>query len=212
MTFSPPDKLEVFTKPNGERGVKAGVDFPQNIFIAEYEGNILAPEMAEEREKRHETEKEDMYMLQACYNGKNIIFDATYRYNARARLINHSKKNANILLRKPIEIRGKLRIGFVAKRNISKGEELLYDYDLESYSRKELPSWYIQGDCDAEEDHATEEDRATEGDRVAEEDHATDDSQPAVTKLRRCAVPGCGVTVKRLWNHIYGTVHRDLDG
>ena len=30
-------------------------------------------------------------------------------------------------------------------------------------------------------------------------------------KLKMCKVPGCGATVKRIWNHIHG-VHKTLSG
>ena len=29
---------------------------------------------------------------------------------------------------------------------------------------------------------------------------------------KRCKVPGCGATVKRMWNHIYGSSHKNLTG
>ena len=137
--FISAEKLEVFTLEDGGRGVRATVDIPQNMFIAEYEANILTPDQAEERERRHQIEGENLYMLDASYDNRRVIFDATYRSDSIARLINHSKKNANLLLRKPIEIKGKLRIGFIAKKNIQKGEQLLFDYDLASYSKTELP-------------------------------------------------------------------------
>ena len=153
----------------------------------------MTQDEAEEIEKRHETEGENLYMLQAAYEGKRVVFDATYRSNSLGRLINHSKKGANLLLRKPIEVRGKLRIGFIAKRDIQRNEELLFDYCLESYSRAELPAWYSE----------------TPAQRNDESEEGPGASKPPL-RLKKCQVPGCGATIKRMWNHIHSSVHKDL--
>ena len=197
------DNLEVFTRGK-ERGVRTKTDIPINKFVAEYEANVLSADEAERRESRHSVEGEDIYMLEATYNSKRVVFDATYRFGSIARLINHSRRRANILLRQPIEIRGKLRIGFIAKRDIRSGEELLFDYDLASYSTSELPEWYKQSMMESDSDDASESDNNPE---------PANTSQPVLKepKLKMCKVPGCGVTVKRIWNHIYG-VHKDLSG
>ena len=97
------------------------------MFVCEYEANLLTPEEADLRDKRLSIEGEGLYTLEASYNGRRVIFDATYRSNTLGRLIIHSKRQANLLLRKPIEVRGKLRIGFVAKRDINKHEELFFE-------------------------------------------------------------------------------------
>ena len=129
-------------REDGQRGVRAATDIPCNMFVAEYESNLLTPDEARDRETRHSEEGEDMYMLEATYEGKKVIFDATYRYNSCGRFINHSKKRANLLLRNPIQVRGRLRIGFIAKRAIKAGEELFFNYNLESYSKIGLPEWF----------------------------------------------------------------------
>ena len=76
-------------------------------------------------------------------------------------------------------------IGFIAKRNIKKGEELRYDYDLSSYSK---PEWYLEPDSDSEK-------------QCESEDEQPERSSP-ITKLKRCLMPGCGVTVIKIWNHL----------
>ena len=145
MTTTLAGNLEVFTKEDKiQRGVRTKVAIPQNKFVAEYEANVLTEEEAEVQEERYLKEGKDLYIMQASYNGAKVIFDATYRTNSMGRLINHSKKHANILLRKPIEVRSKLRIGFIAKRDIKANEELLFDYDLKSYCSSELPDWYME--------------------------------------------------------------------
>ena len=253
------------------------------MFVAEYEANVLTPREADRIEMRHATEKEDLYMLQARYNQQTVVFDATYRSQSIGRLINHSKQKANIILRPPIEVRGKLRIDFIARRKIKAGEELLFDYDLKSYSKVDLPVWYtrgrrvsgssgIQPPGDCQNNQATDKasqppedghDKQTSevsllpesGQKQPSNEHAqspqnskdrpplpgdnqTIDKAPQppdsgqqttgeVPQLpddtlqppkkqkavyKRCKVPGCGATVKKMWNHIYGSRHKNLTG
>ena len=213
--------------------MRTKVNISQNMFVAEYDAEVLTPEEAEEREARYDIEGEGLYVLQTMYNNKRVIFDATYKSTTLGRLINHSKKHANILLRPPLEVEGKLRIGFIAKRAILEGEELFYDYDLSAYSKKDLPVWYTKGTKLKESDsqrpmqpceqlteaaeQLTEADKS-EPTKVDSLDRPQEDSSEAETSakskavFKRCQVPGCGKTVKRIWNHIHGSAHKDLSG
>ena len=193
--------LEVFTKDDKQRGVRTKIAIPQNKFVAEYEANVLTEDEAKAQEERYLKEGEDLYIMQASYDGTKVIFDATYRTNSMGRLINHSKKHANILLRKPIEVRSKLRIGFIAKRDIKANEELLFDYDLKSYCSSELPDWYLE---------KTEDPVTTT--LVTTTTTMTTTTTTIYKPFRRCQVPGCGVTVLKVWNHIHGTTHKSLSG
>ena len=82
--------------------------------------------------------------------------------------------------------------------NIKRGEELRYDYDLSSYSKSDLPEWYLKPDSDSE-------------DHESESENEQPEQLVSVTKLKRCMVPDCGVTVVKIWNHIHG-VHKNLSG
>ena len=195
------EKLEVFTKDDKiQRGVRTKVAIPKNQFVAEYEANVLTEDEARAQEERYSKEGEDLYIMQASYNGTKVVFDATYRTNSMGRLINHSRKHANILLRKPIEIRSKLRIGFIAKRDIKANEELLFDYDLKSYCSSELPEWYLEK---SEDPTMTTTVTTTT---------TTTTTTMIHKRFRKCQVPGCGVTVQKVWNHIHGTSHKSLSG
>ena len=74
------------------------------------------------------------YCLDAQYEGTTYTFDATATINDPGRFINHGSKNVNLQLMKPIPIgegpKRRLRIGFVAKREISAGEQLFFDYGV----------------------------------------------------------------------------------
>lgn len=52
--------------------------------------------------------------------------DAT-KSGGKGRLINHSKKAANVKV-KVVEVDGKPRLAMIAARKLHVGEELLYDY------------------------------------------------------------------------------------
>ena len=54
-------------------------------------------------------------------------FDATKEDKTMGQLINHSKPQANVVPRQ-IVISGKLRLFFLAKRDINTNEEVVYDY------------------------------------------------------------------------------------
>lgn len=72
--------------------------------------------------------------------GQNYCFDATRKADSYARLINHGNyKEANIRPHRPLMVDGRWRLGFYALRNISAGEELLYDYGAGHI--RESPAW-----------------------------------------------------------------------
>ena len=57
-----------------------------------------------------------------------MYFDPSLRPNAIGKYINHAATGGNVTLFPPLFARGKMRVGFVAKKAISTGEELFYDY------------------------------------------------------------------------------------
>ena len=67
----------------------------------------------------------NMFFFQ--HNNESFCIDATQESSRLGRLINHSRKNANL---QPValEFQGKATLVFLAARNIPAGAELLYDY------------------------------------------------------------------------------------
>lgn len=129
------------------------------------------------------------------------------------RYINHSL-HPNIQLMKPIEARGKIRIGFVAKRVIHPGVELLWNY---GFDRKngELPPWYTnpQTPSQTPDQHPANQPQPSIPDQHQPQPDPAVRSRPAGRKEVTCMVPGCGQRVKKIWNHLYQTKqHSNLSG
>lgn len=122
-----------YSKDRG-RTVHAKESISKGDFVAEYKYSMSYP-----RKNRAEMEGEYEINGEGCYvidiqlpGGKWVCIDATRNYWCWARYINHAvPSNANIKMFKPLLIKGKWRVGFVAIRDIRKGEELLYDYGVQ---------------------------------------------------------------------------------
>ena len=67
------------------------------------------------------------YMYYFKHDNKSFCVDATFESGRLGRLINHTRKEAN-LTTKICVVDHVPRLGFVAKQDIAKGDELCYDY------------------------------------------------------------------------------------
>lgn len=112
------------------RCVVAGSSIRRDDFVLEYKGNLIS-QLAEARrlEEEYAVSKKGCYMYYFKYNDRNYCIDATEERIefGPGRLINHSRKNPNIVT-KVLMIDTVPRLFFVSKRNIMCGEELLFDY------------------------------------------------------------------------------------
>ncbi|OII71669.1 protein with a SET domain within carboxy region [Cryptosporidium ubiquitum] len=112
------------------RCVIAGSFIRKDDFVLEYKGNLITHlTEAKELEKKYALSNKGCYMYYFKYNDKNYCIDATEENLefGPGRLINHSKKNPNIIT-KVLIVGTTPRLFFVSKRNIMCGEELLFDY------------------------------------------------------------------------------------
>ena len=125
-------KLDVITTKKTGRGVVTRQKINKGDFVCEYKTSAVFPlSERDEHEERHKRNGLGCYIVdtQFCVPGVGrLCFDATERFHSYGRLINHVAKKPNIRLTRPFEVRGKMRIGFVALRDIPQGEELCYDY------------------------------------------------------------------------------------
>ena len=132
--------VKIIEVPGRGRGAIAAKNFKAGDFICEYAA-CVKPKKASlaNDENRYSSLGLGCYELDACHEGQWYTFDATGTINDPGRYINHASRNTNLIVKKPVYMTGRLRIGFVAKRNIVAGEELFYDYGIRD---KEIP-WLI---------------------------------------------------------------------
>ena len=106
------------------RGVIATRTIPKDSFVCEYAGELLSKL---EGNRRMKMEAKGNYMFFFQHNNESFCIDATQESSRLGRLINHSRKNANL---QPValEFQGKATLVFLAARNIPAGAELLYNY------------------------------------------------------------------------------------
>ena len=120
--------LQIVTHPDKGRGIRAGRAFTRGEFVVEYRGELLDKATREEREKQYADEPTvGCYCYDFRYKGKSWCVDATADSHYLGRLINHSCKVPNLVTRvEPIG--GTPHLILIARRDIAKGAELLYNY------------------------------------------------------------------------------------
>lgn len=127
--------LEVVEIPGKGRGIVSAREFKKGELIVEYAGELIDRYQANEREDFYSLDPNiGSYLYFFHHNGVKLCLDATEESGKYGRLINHSKKHANIMP-KIICIDNVPRIVFFAKENIAVGTEMLFDY---SDTRKEV--------------------------------------------------------------------------
>ncbi|SBT01405.1 SET domain protein, putative, partial [Plasmodium malariae] len=124
------------------RCIYSASDLNKFDFVFEYVGELLTHNEAMKREQKYiKNRKKGCYMFYFKHENKRYCIDGTeenidaainnrdkkYFLRSFARLVNHSKKNAN-LIPKVLTVLNHPRLFFVASRNIKQGEELLIDY------------------------------------------------------------------------------------
>ncbi len=109
------------------RSVFAQRNFEVNELVAEYKGSFVSSnDMAKCLE--HAELTGNCFLFEFRYREKRCAIDAHHEDSSKGRLINHSRKNANVL---PCLYKhcGEPRLFFKALCNIRKGDELFYDYN-----------------------------------------------------------------------------------
>jgi len=132
-------KLSMCVNEEKGRGVIAGEEIKSGEFICEYKYSTCYPQKERtQREEAYEANGEGCYILEVVAGGKKLCLDATVNLNSWGRYINHTPRRwANVKMFRPLMIRKKWRVAFLATRDIAAGEELGYDYGQETA----LPNW-----------------------------------------------------------------------
>lgn len=121
------------------RGVIAGECIKAGEFVAEYKySDSYSFKERRQREEEYATNREGCYILDVQLpDGRGWwCLDATRNMHCWGRYINHSA-TPNLKMWRPMMIRKKWRVGFIALRDIPKGEELTYHYG----KQKNPPAW-----------------------------------------------------------------------
>ena len=190
-------KLDITTGGSAGRGVVAGEAIQKGDFICEYMTSQVFPaKKREEVEARHEANGLGCYIVETQHSVPgfgHLCFDATERFHHPGRYINHVAKGPNARLTRPFEVRGKVRIGFLALTDIPEGEELCYDYGDRSGGE-----WMRKG--------RLEEGRVVAGDKVVEEAVAViKPKKKPHRNMHYCPLPECAERecLERIANHIH---------
>ncbi|CAH8566127.1 N-lysine methyltransferase kmt5a [Schistosoma haematobium] len=123
------------------RGIIATRTFYEGEFVVEYAGDLISEKLAKQREAVYKQNPAiGSYMFFFVHAGQRYCVDATEETSRLGRLINHSRLKPNCIV-KVIPIDGVPRLALFARKSISPGEELLYDYGDRDKETLQLHPW-----------------------------------------------------------------------
>ena len=125
--------VDVCIHPERGRTLVARRKFKSGTFIVEYEADFIDAEEGARREEMYAANREGSFVISTTWQGTRICFDATRRFNAPARLINHAR-GGNVKVFRPLQVKVNERpqLAMYAARPVAKGDELFWDYGLSS--------------------------------------------------------------------------------
>ncbi|OEJ86209.1 Histone-lysine N-methyltransferase, H3 lysine-36 specific [Hanseniaspora osmophila] len=125
-------------------GVIAQKQIPAQQFIIEYIGEVITEKEFNQRMIDYDldTEKRKHFYFMMLQKGEFI--DATTK-GCIARFCNHSC-NPNAYVSKWV-VKGKLRMGIFAERDIQRGEEITFDYNVDRYGAKAQKCYCGEPNC-----------------------------------------------------------------
>ena len=122
--------VEIKDVPPKGRGVFAAAPIKQGSYICEYKTTNVYPRSARAKEEKQYALNGEACMVLDVYTSMGCFtLDATRRFNSVGRLLNHAPaKVATVKPFKPLLVGEKWKVAFLAARDITKGEELTWDY------------------------------------------------------------------------------------
>ena len=125
------------------RGVISRRTFQKGEFVCDYAGELIDAKKAREREIVYENEEKGCFMFFFEFRNDKLCVDATNENDRKGRLLNHSKKNFNVVA--ALHITDDYpHIVFHAARKILPSEELVYDYGDTSKKSLDAHGWLGQ--------------------------------------------------------------------
>lgn len=134
--------ISVFQTKKKGYGVRAERDLQAHEFIYEYIGEVIAEDDFRERMVEYDQRGFKHFYFMMLQTGEFI--DATVK-GSLARFCNHSC-NPNAYVNK-WTVGGKLRMGIFANRNIVRGEEITFDYNVDRYGAAAQPCYCEEPNC-----------------------------------------------------------------
>ncbi|SMN22324.1 similar to Saccharomyces cerevisiae YJL168C SET2 Histone methyltransferase with a role in transcriptional elongation, methylates a lysine residue of histone H3 [Maudiozyma saulgeensis] len=134
--------INVFLTEHKGYGVRAQSNLEANTFIYEYIGEVIDEEEFRDRMVQYDERHFKHFYFMMLQTGQFI--DATMK-GCLARFCNHSC-NPNAYVNKWV-VNGKLKMGIFAKRDIQKGEEITFDYNVDRYGATAQKCYCGESNC-----------------------------------------------------------------
>ena len=140
LSTSDPDMLGLVVKDTGDmgRGLFANRVIEAGEWVALYGGELLDPEEAERRTLERGGNTDYDFWFQHGGTRKWYCQDAIPESGQPGRLINHSRKQFNLVAKK---IPGMKKLAFKSVKKINMGEQLMYDYNDQRKDIKAANPW-----------------------------------------------------------------------
>ena len=116
------------------RSVFVGQLISKGEYICEYHGELITSNILKETNHEYNTSGTGSFILEFKFQDKKCTLDATIEDGSFGHLINHSKKFQNVKLRLSNLNGQPSGVFFIATKDISKDEELLFDFGDNSKS------------------------------------------------------------------------------
>lgn len=123
-------------------GVRAGADLAGESFVYEYVGEVIGPTLFQKRIRDYATQGIKHFYFMAL--DRDVFIDATKK-GGFGRFLNHSC-SPNCVVAK-WSVGNKQRMGIFTKRDVKKGEELTFNYNVDRYGHDPQRCFCGEANC-----------------------------------------------------------------